>query len=95
MLDGDRPLRAPGYQVELLEGEALLFHPSRTQLVRLNRSATLIWQLCDGRRTVAELNGLFASAYPEAPSVPDDVQQALRELAQAGALRVAGEGADG
>lgn len=94
MLDGDRPRRRPGYQVEVLEGEAVLYHPASAQLTHLNRAATLIWRLCDGQRTVAEICHLLTSAYPDAPEVPADVREALGHLGELGALTLTGQTAD-
>ena len=95
MLDHDRPRHTPGHRVEILDGEALLFHPATAQIAHLNRSAALVWQLCDGRHTVGEICTLLGTAYPDAAgSIPEDVRQTLVRLLAIGALAVADEGTD-
>ena len=47
--------------------------------MHLNRTAALIWYLCDGRRTVEQILGLLRDAYPEARSEIDaDVRRVLQ-----------------
>lgn len=83
----DRPQREPGYHVERIDDEVLLFHPGRDEIVYCNETASLIWQLCDGERTVQELIDLLAAAYPEAAStLAGDVVTALQQLVEHGAV---------
>jgi hypothetical protein len=85
----DRPQRESGYYMECIDDEILLFHPGRTEIVYCNETASLIWQLCDGERTVQELIDLLADAYPEAgPALADDVLVTLQRLAEHGAVTV-------
>lgn len=85
--DGNRPRPAPDVQIEILDGEAVVFHVATLQILHLNRSAALIWYLCDGRRTVAEICALLADAYPSAAEqIRDDVERTLRLLWEKGAL---------
>jgi hypothetical protein len=82
-----RPRQVPGYQMEMLDGEMVLFHPTSLSILHSNSSAALIWQLCDGKRTVAEIIELLSAAYPEsATEIPTDVYDTLRTFVEHGAI---------
>lgn len=53
-------------ELEELDGELLVYDAAREQLLRLNPMGALIWRLCDGTRTRAEILGLLRSGWPEA-----------------------------
>ena len=81
------PLPDPGFVLEELDQELLLFHPQDGRLLELNATAALVWQLCDGVRTVAVISGLIADAYPQdAASIAQDVPDILVELNKLGAV---------
>ena len=90
MQPSDKPLRVPDYRLEEVDGDAMLFHPARDEIHQLNSTAALIWQLCDGARTVSQLIALLQESYPEAAAqIPGDVEEALRDLEHIGCLRPA------
>jgi hypothetical protein len=60
-----KPQYKPDYRLEQLDGELLLYHPSRTTIMYCNASAHLVWQLCDGQRTVEEMATLLSAAYEQ------------------------------
>jgi hypothetical protein len=79
----DRPRRKSAYRLEELDGELLIYHPTASTVVYCNQTASLIWRLCDGTHTAAEISALLSGAYPEAAaSIPDDVTDTLRTLTQ-------------
>ena len=80
-----RPRRVADFRLEELDGELLLYHPGLTSTVYLNPTAALIWRLADGCRTVGEIGTLLSAAYPDAALEPD-LEQALLQLAQHGAI---------
>ena len=83
-----RPLPAPGYQLEVLDGEILLFHPASLTIMHSNESGTLIWQLCNGQRTVGDIVALLQAAYPEsAAAIEHDVLEVLQTWFQNGAIQ--------
>jgi hypothetical protein len=83
MASTDRPHRQPDYRLEEIDGELLLFHPGKAQILYCNETASLVWQLCDGKQTVAEIIALLAEAFPEAAdSIPDDVEAVLKQFAK-------------
>ena len=82
-----RPKPTPGYRIEMLDGEQLLYSAEQTLVLCCNDTASLIWRLCDGERSVGEIVALLQAAYPEAAdAIADDVAAALTEFAQHGAL---------
>lgn len=79
----ERPRRRPDYRLEELDGEVLIYHPTETTVVYCNQTASLIWHLCDGTHTAAEISALLCDAFPEAStSIPDDVTTTLHTLTQ-------------
>lgn len=85
----ERVRRADGYRTELLDDEVLLYNPAQTRVIALNETAALVWQLCDGTRTRAEIVALIGEAYPEADAVAADVDNLLATLRGAGAVEPA------
>jgi len=77
----DVPHRVEGYAVEQIDSELLLYDGKRTMVVYLNETALLVWQLCDGHRSSADIVELLVAAYPDGPAVADDVGSALELLA--------------
>ena len=86
----DKPRRVSGYLMETMDNELLLYHPAETQVMYCNQTASLIWQLCDGERTVQGIIDLLVEAYPEAAQdIAQDVQATLRQFADHGAVQLA------
>ncbi len=84
------PVPTAGLEMEIVEGEVLLYDPRQTRATYLNATAALVWGLCDGRRSVGEIIKLLAENYPDAPaSLTDDVLVALRQLHESGLLAAA------
>lgn len=81
-----KPRRAAGYQIETVDEELLLYDPEHGRILALNATGALVWQLCDGARTVGEIVGLLQEGYPDAAGIPDDVEELLGKLREAGAV---------
>jgi coenzyme PQQ biosynthesis protein PqqD len=87
MNDTSIPRRKPGYSLELLDGELLLYHLSETKILYLNQTASLVWALCDGSRSLAEIVTVLSQAYPEsAAGIGEDVRAVLSELVECGCI---------
>ena len=57
-----------------------------------NPSASLIWRLCDGQRTVEEITSLLSQAFPEAAdTIPAEAEATLRQFHEHGAIEYIGE----
>jgi len=83
------PRPARGYVLEELDDELVLFEPDSGRVVQANVTAALVWGLCDGRRSVAEIADLLAAAYPgQEAGVRADVPRIVAELAVLGALEI-------
>ncbi len=92
MILSDKPRQKPDYRLEFIDGELLLFHPSATKILYCNQTASLVWQLCDGQRTVQEIITLLKAAYPEAAeTIATEVNATLQQFHQCGAVEYAGE----
>jgi hypothetical protein len=82
------PQRQPDYQLEAIDDELLLFHPAQTTILYCNPTASLIWQLCDGQRTIQEIIDLLTAAYPEAKdTLSAETQATLEQFQQQGAIQ--------
>ena len=88
MMDSRRPYPVTGYQLEVLDDELIVFHPAGMKVLHSNQSGTLIWQLCDGQRTVADIVALLRAAYPEADAeIETSVQDTLQIFTEHGAIQ--------
>ncbi|MBI4761434.1 MAG: PqqD family protein [Chloroflexota bacterium] len=87
MRDAIVPVAVDGFQIEMMDGEMVLLHPSRNIIIHGNQTSALIWQLCDGKRTVDEIVELLSAAYADAANdIRNDVPAAIQTLMDQGAL---------
>ena len=89
-MNTDSVLRAPGgVRTEILEDELLLYHEEKTNVIALNATASLIWQLCDGKRNLGSIESLLTRSYPEAAErIPLEIAEAIEHLVRDGALEL-------
>jgi len=81
------PLPDKEFTLEELDNELLLYHPTKTTTVYMNETASIIWRLCDGERTINEIISLIKDSYPEAGSgVEQDVEATLKMFSDHGAI---------
>ena len=66
-----------GIELTEMEGEGILYWREQTKMLYLNESARVIWQLCDGSRTVSEIVDALA---PEFPGLETEVSLQVPEL---------------
>jgi hypothetical protein len=79
-----------------LDGELVVYDPATHELHHLNTSATLVWQHCDGRRTVDDIAAAIASSGDaDRATVRADVARVVADLVAATLLVVAGDAASG
>ena len=87
MMSTAKPRQKQDYYLEMMDGELLLFHPGQMTILYCNRTAALIWQLCNGQRTAQEIATLLAAAFPEAMEIiPGHVQATLQQFQQQGVV---------
>ena len=69
------------------DGECLLYHPSRDEASALNRTATEVWLLCDGRLTLSGITGVLGERYGVSDAMLlDDVARVLVALRERGLI---------
>ena len=77
----------PAFHMEILDGEALLYSSQHTRVVSLNQTAYVIWEMCDGQKSLEFIIKVLCEAFPEsAQNIPQDVNQALSLLLEHQAL---------
>jgi hypothetical protein len=59
-----------------------------TYRVKLDARGTAVWRACDGARTVTDVIGVVAAAFPEEPDTTLRTALFLRELARGGFLQL-------
>lgn len=70
-----------------LEGEAVIYDDETRQVHYLNRTATIVYKLCDGNSTIKELSGDIADAFSlPAEQVERQVRTLIRSFREAGFL---------
>ena len=80
----------PNFRLERVDDELLLFDPAQTKVLYCNDTASLIWELCDGKRTAPEIIALLSETYPDASeAIPGDVNATLRQFHEHGAIEYA------
>jgi hypothetical protein len=84
------PRQISSFRLERLDDDLLLYHPGLTKTVHLNETASLIWQLCDGVRSVEDIATLLQESFPnEAAQIAADIETTLSRLADEGAIEFA------
>jgi hypothetical protein len=69
------------------DGECLLYNPSRDEASALNRTATEVWSLCDGRLTLRGIAGALGERYGVTDAMLlDDVARVLAALRARGLI---------
>ena len=71
----------PDFFLEQMDDEIIVYHPTLTTSLYFNQTGALIWQLCDGQRTVAEIVALLSQTYPESEAqIEAEVTALLQSL---------------
>lgn len=84
-----RPAAEPGCRLYTHQGEPVIRRADGKLVARCNDSTQIIWALCDGSQTVAEILDTLRELYPDdALTVARDLQQTLRSLLNMQALRM-------
>jgi len=83
------PYHSPSAQAQKFDSEVVVYCQQRKKAIYLNETASLVWQLCDRTRTVADIVELISQNYPEqAEEVRGNVFEAIESLWLEGAIRV-------
>ena len=69
--------------IEDMDGESLLYHPGTTTTLHLNQPSLLVWNLCDGKNSVAEVINILQQAFPDQnEQIAEDVVAVIAELSE-------------
>jgi hypothetical protein len=80
--------QSENYNLEDLDGDMLLYNLESSSTLHFNTSAAIIWQLCDGERSVGDIVGLIQESIPDTgDDLERDVLAAVEEMIRNGALR--------
>ena len=83
------PIPDKEFTLEELDNELLLYHPTKTTTVYMNETASIIWRLCDGKRSIVEITDLINDSYPEVGDrATEDVEATLQIFRDHGAITV-------
>ena len=81
------PRQKSGFTVEKIPCCYLLKHSKSGEVIKLNDSAMMIWQICTGDWTVGEIIDVLKQAYPDAATdMHKDVFRTLDNLRDEGAI---------
>ena len=81
------PKQAFGFVAEDMDGETLLYRLGAHKAIHLNETASLIWKLCDGTRSVQTIGEELRGVFPDSDAdVAVDTREALSLLVSEGAL---------
>ena len=87
MHPSSRPRHAADFHMWPFEDEMLLVDSRNATGILLNQTATLLWHLCDGERSVLEIIDLLCETYPlETERLRSDVEEAIDLLSGHGAI---------
>lgn len=72
-----------------IDAEISLYDPRTEQVTVLNGTASDVWRLVDGKRSVEEITELLSSAYQVSPNeIAADVTQTVGLFAEAGLIDI-------
>ena len=81
------PKQVSDIEIETFGDGVLLYHQTIREAVHLNNSAAVIWALCDGNNSVADIENILKNAYPEGKdSIQKDINFTLEKLQQNNAI---------
>jgi len=88
MIEADHiPAQRKGFRFQEMEDEGLIFNETTKRTIYLNDSATVIWKLCDGQRSVRAIAELLKQAYGDVEEdFETDVRETIESLLHEGAL---------
>ncbi len=79
--------RSSDFELEVLGNDLLLYFPETETIVALNQTGALIWNLCNGKNSIADIVRSLSDAYPDAKeSIPGQVEMVIRTLLEKHAL---------
>ena len=81
MTNSDVYKQAENCLLEDMDGEMLLYNPENSTTLHLNGPSVIVWELCDGERSVEQIIATVKEAYPEqAGQIADDIVNVVEDL---------------
>ena len=88
------PAQTPGFELQKTACCFFLKEEDSKNLVKLNDSSALIWQVCTGEWSVGEIIDVLKESYPDAAETMEkDVYTALDSLVKEGVVHINGAAA--
>lgn len=82
------PKQESDIKIETFGDGVLLYKETVREAAYLNNSAAVIWALCDGKNTLADIENALKKAYPVGEdSIREDINFTLEKLQQKGAIK--------
>jgi hypothetical protein len=83
------PMHSFEYSLEMTEDGIVLSHTPVGEMIPVNQAMALIWELCDGQRSAAEIIELLCATTPtDADEILGGVQATLEFLLAQGCLEL-------
>ena len=86
--DEARPVQVEGHTVFDEPDGCIVHQPTRNRVHFLNHTAAFVLELCTGRHTIGEVEGIFAGFFGMAEPPKAAVAKALRQLIAEGLVRI-------
>jgi hypothetical protein len=81
LIGTSRVKRRPNFKSRLVDGELVVLDREQGLIHQLNKTASFIWEQCDGQRTAAEIAGHVCEAFEvEQSTALNDVLVVLNKL---------------
>jgi peroxiredoxin len=91
--NGAKPRRLDGIEDEVLvDGSMVVYSSAHKRVFTLNRTGALVWDLCDGEQSVAEIVSEIRTVFPSAGDAEGDVRELLDRLLEDGLIEVPSPG---
>lgn len=86
-MTGQRPRRVDGLEAHEVDDGLVVYQAATDRVHSLNASASVVFELCDGKRTEADIADLVAEAWDLADAPLAEVRACLAQLHDEGVIR--------
>lgn len=74
------PQKNTNFELTELEDEIILFSVQHEKAVYFNPTAQLIWHLCDGQQSIAEIIEGLQEQYPDEVNIENQISFAIEKM---------------
>ena len=86
MFLGVKPKRVLDWELISSDGVHFIVRRDTSWSIRCNEYSRLVWELCDGSRSLKEIMRLLAEGFPGAEGVENEVEKAVDQFLQLEAI---------